>query len=313
MAAETGPDGGAGRRTTRAPAARAARAALFAVVCLGWEWGGARRGGGVGGVAGELVEMDSDLTSWMLSWMPWKQFNYSAPLAVNYCPHQHCLRCSAPAEWAPHPYRPCRAVPPPARNRTRQSDTVQLEVASSHLPFHGLLLCSTASTVNLTADSVDVEMIKEGGTLFDTEGKVVYPGVRASSFLMPYSGASGERYLEGIEYGVLADFLANDEYYASTFAYQRYDQFRNWEYTSSIAAGVLQGEHLRTTQAPRERRSRIVASCACFPTLRRCTQSVSPPCVFACAQFQGLCGRRRAVPTACSSRPKHGRPARDMN
>ena len=87
--------------------------------------------------------------------MPWKQFNYSAPLAVNYCPHQHCLRCSAPAEWAPHPYRPCRAVPPPARNRTRQSDAVQLEVASSHLPFHGLLLCSTASTVNLTAEDKD--------------------------------------------------------------------------------------------------------------------------------------------------------------
>jgi hypothetical protein len=229
----------------RCGAGARARGALFALVCLGWESGVWRCDGvaGVAGVAGELVELDSDLASWMQSWMPWKRYNYSTPLAAGqYCPHQHCMRCSAPYEWDPHPYRPCRAVPLPARNRTSQSDTtndtmMQLEVASSHHPFHGLLLCSTAPTVNLSLDSVNVELIKEGGTLFDTEGKVLYPST-SSSFLMPVVGEkSGKRYLEAVEYGVLSDFLADDEYYASTFEYQRYDQFRTWDYTSSIAAG----------------------------------------------------------------------------
>ena len=239
-----------------------ARGALFALVCLGWE-SGAWRCGGVAGVAGELVELDSDLASWMHSWMPWKRYNYSTPLAAgHYCPHQHCMRCSAPFEWDPHPYQPCRAVPPPARNRTSQSDTtndtMQLEVASSHHLFHGLLLCSTAPTVNLSLDSVDVELIKEGGTLFDTEGKVLYPSA-SSSFLMPVVDASGKRYLEAVEYGVLSDFLADDEYYASTFEYQRYDQFRTWDYTSSIAAGMF-GWGSWALQTKREHSRRTVTS-----------------------------------------------------
>ena len=85
-----------------------------------------------------------------------------------------------------------------------------------------------------------MDRIKEGGTLYDTEGKVVYPAAGSSAFLKPLtSEASGDRYLEAIEYGVLADFLGNDEYYASTFEYQRYDQFRTWEYTAKIAKGLI--------------------------------------------------------------------------
>lgn len=85
-----------------------------------------------------------------------------------------------------------------------------------------------------------VEQIKEGGTLYNTEGKVVYPTAGASSFLKPFtSEVSGDRYLEAIEYGVLGDFLGNDEYYASTFEYQRYDQFRTWEYTAKISKGLV--------------------------------------------------------------------------
>ena len=107
-------------------------------------------------------------------------------------------------------------------------------------PSDGLLLCLTAPQVNLTHASVTVDRIKEGGTLYDTEGKVVYPAAGSSAFLKPLtSEASGDRYLEAIEYGVLADFLGNDEYYASTFEYQRYDQFRTWEYTAKIAKGLI--------------------------------------------------------------------------
>ena len=107
-------------------------------------------------------------------------------------------------------------------------------------PPDGLLLCFTAPQVNLTATSAEVKLIREGGTLYDTEGTVVYPSEGSSSFLKPYaSKISGKRHLEAIEYGVLADFLGNDEYYASSFEYQRYDQFRTWKYTAEIAKGLV--------------------------------------------------------------------------
>ena len=218
-----------------APRARLERAMLLAVVCLA---GSAGRSG----AEAQLVELDRDLVSWILSYMPWQEFNYSAPLANQYCPHSQCLRCSAPFEWDPHPYQPCRSFVPPADNRTNSSkeiDTVQVQVASPHLPFHGLLLCFAAAQVNLTGDTVKVQRIKEGGTLYDTAGSVVHPPPTSSPFLMPHIGSSSERILAEIEYGVLSDFLANDEYYASTFEFQRYDQFRTWAYTREIAAGLL--------------------------------------------------------------------------
>jgi hypothetical protein len=107
-------------------------------------------------------------------------------------------------------------------------------------PPDGLLLCFTAPRVNLTEASAKVKLIREGGTLYDTEGRVVYPTEGSSTFLKPYaSKISGKRSLEAIEYGVLADFLGNDEYYASSFEYQRYDQFRTWKYTAEIAKGLV--------------------------------------------------------------------------
>jgi hypothetical protein len=119
---------------------------------------------------------------------------------------------------------PCRAVPPP-NNGTKPTDTVKLEIASSHLPFDGLLLCFTAPKVNLSENSVEIDLITEGGTLYDTEGKVVYSTGITSSFFTTFVGkVSGDRYLESVEYGVLSDFLGNDEYYAKSFEYQRYDQ-----------------------------------------------------------------------------------------
>jgi hypothetical protein len=97
-------------------------------------------------------------------------FTYSAPLAAKYCPHQQCLHCSEPFEWDPHPYQPCRSLVPLVDNATNgnminstHTDTVKIEVASPHLAFHGLLLCFTAPQVNLTEDSVKVDLIKEGG------------------------------------------------------------------------------------------------------------------------------------------------------
>ena len=85
-------------------------------------------------VAAELAAVDEDLVKYELSWMPWETFNYSVPSAVNYCPHQHCMRCSAPFENDPHPYQPCRAVPAVPEGRDA-GNSVLLEVATSHLPF----------------------------------------------------------------------------------------------------------------------------------------------------------------------------------
>jgi hypothetical protein len=210
-----------------------ARGVMLAVVCLAGSAGNS-------GVEAQLVELDSGLVSWLLSYMPWKEFNYSAPFADQYCPHPQCLRCSEPFEWDPHPYQPCRSLVPPADTRTRNtSDTLRMEVASPHLPFHGLLLCFTAPQVNLTGDTVKVQRIKEGGKLYDTAGWVVHPSPTSSPFLMPHTGSSSDRILEEIEYGTLSDFLANDEYYASTFELERYDQFRTWAYTREIAARLL--------------------------------------------------------------------------
>ena len=97
-------------------------------------------------------------------------FTFSAPLAAKYCPHQQCLHCSEPFEWDPHPYQPCRSLVPLADNATNgnminstRTDTVKIEVASPHLAFHGLLFCFTAPQVNLTQDTVKVDLIKEGG------------------------------------------------------------------------------------------------------------------------------------------------------
>ena len=109
--------------------AKWARAALFALVCLCSERGG----------AGELAALDEDLVAYELSWMPWKTFNYSVPSAVEYCPHQHCMRCSAPFEMDPHPYLPCRAIPAGDTGSSGAGDSVLLEVASSHLPFGAVL------------------------------------------------------------------------------------------------------------------------------------------------------------------------------
>ena len=222
--------------------------AVYALVCLSW-WDVAGRGGSspplVGGVVvGELVVPDDTLQRFQLKWQPWKQFNYSVPSAIDYCPHQHCLRCSAPWEWDPHPYLPCRQIPPHARNDSGLSvaDSVFLEVASSHLTFDGLLLCFTAPNVNLSAESVTIDTVTEGGSLYDTLGELVYDGssTRMANFFTPWiSERTGIRHLEPIEYGVLSDFLGNDEYYASTFQYQRYDQFRSWRYTSKIARGLV--------------------------------------------------------------------------
>jgi len=168
---------------------------LFAVVCLVGR-------GGRNGVAGKLVELDMDLVSWLQLWMPWKHFNYtslslyagacyymslvahvwpyvslssftySAPLAAKYCPQQQCLHCSEPFEWDPHPYQPCRSLVPLADSATNgnminstHTDTVKIEVASPHLAFHGLLFCFTAPQVNLTQDTVQVDLIKEGGKI----------------------------------------------------------------------------------------------------------------------------------------------------
>jgi hypothetical protein len=254
-------------------------------------------------VAGKLVELDMDLVSWLQLWMPWKHFNYtslslyagacyymslvahvwpyvslssftySAPLAAKYCPQQQCLHCSEPFEWDPHPYQPCRSLVPLADSATNgnminstHTDTVKIEVASPHLAFHGLLFCFTAPQVNLTQDTVQVDLIKEGGKicekvisivpsyskgaialifpeflpgkLYDAGGTVVHPSFSAP-FLEAYTGGSSELLLERVEYGVLSDFLANDEYYASSFEYQRYDQFRTWAYTREIAKGLL--------------------------------------------------------------------------
>ena len=130
------------------------RAALFVLVCLSWEgctWHGHIRQGGVAGVAGELAATE---------------FNYSVPSAITYCPHQHCMRCSTPFEWDPHPYQPCRVM----QSYNSSNDTLQLEVASSHLPFDGLLMCFTAPDVNLSESSVEISLITEGGKLYDTEG-----------------------------------------------------------------------------------------------------------------------------------------------
>jgi hypothetical protein len=224
---------------------------LYALACLGWKCGpylhfcpgqSGKCLGGIG-VAGDLVLPDETLLEFQLSWMPWKMFNYSVPPAVNYCAHQHCMRCSPPWESGPHPYLPCRQVPPkPHLNTTEGQDIVNLEVASSHLPFDGLLLCFAGKNVNLTEDSVDLENITEGGTLYDSVGKEMFgrATTRVSDFLTPWTSAvSGDRYLDALEYGVLSDFLSNDEYYSSTFEYQRYDQFRSWKYTADIGAALV--------------------------------------------------------------------------
>lgn len=123
---------------------RGAQAALFAIVCLCSERGMGRGGkwrlgrqGGFAGVAAKLAALDEDLVEYELSWMPWKRFNYSVPSAVNYCPHQHCMRCSAPFEKNPHLYHPCRAVPTVIKGHDARN-SVLLEVASSHLPFGAL-------------------------------------------------------------------------------------------------------------------------------------------------------------------------------
>ena len=83
------------------------------------------------------------------------------------------------------------------------------------------------------------------GKLYDTGGTVVHPSFSGSApFLQAYTGGSSELLLERVEYGVLSDILANDEYYASSFEYQRYDQFRTWEYTREIAGGLLRPSEL---------------------------------------------------------------------
>ncbi|MFN9953960.1 MAG: hypothetical protein ACK55I_12750, partial [bacterium] len=56
--------------------------------------------------------------------------------------------------------------------------------------------------------------------------------------------------------------------------------------------------------------SNAFCSCKC---LCHFTPAAYLAFVYATKQFQGLCGRPRAVQTACCSRPKHGSAARDMN
>ncbi|EKX52754.1 hypothetical protein GUITHDRAFT_101906 [Guillardia theta CCMP2712] len=155
------------------------------------------------------MNVDQQVISYELSLQPWKSFNFTVPTASAYCQQQFCLRCSKPVEWDPQGHQQCRVS---AIKANGTKTITKIEMSSSLYQFDSLLFCLTTPGINISQMQFSVEKVVEGGTLFNTEGN----------------------------FGELSDFLSNDEFYASSFQYMRYDNFYESSTTSSFAHKLVE-------------------------------------------------------------------------
>jgi len=188
------------------------------------------------------MNVDQQVISYELSLQPWKSFNFTVPTASAYCQQQFCLRCSKPVEWDPQGHQQCRVS---AIKANGTKTITKIEMSSSLYQFDSLLFCLTTPGINISQMQFSVEKVVEGGTLFNTEGNVVYEQGTNLQFFSPKTSTSTssstvEFLYEAIQFGELSDFLSNDEFYASSFQYMRYDNFYESSTTSSFAHKLVE-------------------------------------------------------------------------